>query len=266
MPDRSKQQRFLELKRLCANKVLDLHKKANTGHISSSLCCLDLLVYLHFFRMKTNEKFILSKGHCASALYAVLAELGKISIDMLNTFDKDGALLASHPPCGLNKVRGITFGTGSLGHGLSLAVGIALANKLNRKKEDTYCLISDGECDEGSIWEAALFAGHHNLRDLFVVIDDNGLQAFGKIKEVLDIEPLQQKWCSFNFDVLTVDGHDYNSIDSAFKKLSASKKPKCIIAKTNAGISFMKDEIKWHYLPMDEAHYSQAKKEINNMK
>jgi transketolase len=215
--------------------------------------------------MRGRDKFILSKGHGTTSLYAVLAGLGKISTSELNTYCKDGTLLACHPPCRLNKIAGITFGTGSLGHGLSLATGVALADKLNRKKRDIYCLISDGECDEGSIWEAALFAGHHNLKNLFVVIDDNGLQAFGKTREVVNIEPLEEKWRSFNFDVLTVDGHDFDSIDNAFKKLSASKKPKCIIAKTNAGISFMKDEVEWHYLPMDDEHYKKAKKEINKI-
>lgn len=256
--------RFKELRKTCASTVLDLHKKANTGHISSSLSSLDLLIYLHFFKMGRADKFVLSKGHAALALYAVLAAAGKISSKVLKTCYEDGTYLGAHPPCGLNKVDGITFGTGSLGHGLSLATGIALANKIKREKRRTFCLISDGECDEGSIWEAALFAGHHRLKDLFVVIDDNGLQAFGKTKEVLNLEPLAEKWRSFNFDVLTVNGHDFTSIDQAFTKISASQKPKCIIAKTDAIISYMKDRIEWHYLPMDDVQYKKAMEEIKN--
>ena len=259
----SDKSRFKKLKYVCINKILDLHHVANAGHISSSLSCLDLILYSHFFRMMPGDKFILSKGHSASALYVVLAKSGKIPLGMLQTYYKDGTYLAAHPPCGMDRVNGITFGTGSLGHGLSLSIGLAFSNKFTKKNFNTYCLISDGECNEGSTWEAALFAGHHSLRNLFVLIDKNGLQAFGKTSEVANLEPLEQKWRSFNFDVVTVNGHDFNQIDDAFKKLTKSVKPKCIIAETNAIISFMKDKVEWHYLPLNAEQYKKAKNEVS---
>src|SRR3989344_461269 len=260
----SQEKKFRQLKRACADKILDLHKKAHAGHIGSSLSCLDILIYSHFFKMKPKDHFILSKGHAASALYTVLAKSGRLSEQHLETYYKDGTLLAAHPPAG--KLNGITFGTGSLGHGLSLAAGIALSARFGQKKFQVYCVLSDGDCNEGSTWEAALFAGHHNLGNLTVIIDNNEMQALGKTKEVLDLEPLKQKWTSFGFTVtMAKNGNDFADLHQAFAKLGddESDKPKCIIAKTKLGhgISFMEDKLEWHYLPMTDEQYEKAKGE-----
>lgn len=251
-----------KIKNDCLKTILGMHKKANAGHIGSSLSCLDILVYLFFQKLKSKDKFILSKGHAATTLYAVLARSGMIPAEMLETFHKDATLLAAHPPCG-NKVNGILFGTGSLGHGLSLAAGIALSAKFTKKKFKVYCVLSDGDCNEGSTWEAALFAAQHKLNDLTVIIDNNGIQGFGRTKEVLNLEPLAEKWRSFNFEVaIAKNGNDMKSLEKAFSKISkkASNKPKCIIARTikGSGVPFMEDKIEWHYLPMDEKQYETA--------
>ncbi len=253
------------LRRECANIIIDLHRNVSAGHISSSLCISDILIFLHFYVMNKQDTFILSKGHSALALYSILFALGKISKKLFETCYQDGTLLGAHPPCGLNKVPGILFGTGSLGHGLSLAAGVALSNKLKGRRGVTYCLISDGECDEGSIWEAALFAGHHQLKNLVVIIDDNGMQALGKTSEVLNLEPLDEKWRSFGFDVAITDGHDISGLQKTLARLSQSSKPQCIIAKTHPLISFMKKELRWHYTPFTEGEYAAAKEEINAM-
>ncbi|MBI2064704.1 MAG: transketolase [Candidatus Yanofskybacteria bacterium] len=257
---------FNRLRFSCVNRILDLHKAANAGHIGSSLSCAELLIYLHFFRMNPEDKFILSKGHGSSALYSVLAEMGKISPKIMSTHYKDGTYLAAHPPCGLNKIGGIIFGTGSLGHGLSLSAGLALSTKFTERKMNIYCILSDGDCNEGSTWEAAMFAAHHNLNNLLVIIDNNGIQGFGKTSEVLNMESLENKWKSFNFDVVVAkNGNDFNNLKSAFSVLDQinSKKPKCIIAKTikGNGVSFMQDRMEWHYLSMNDEQYEKSKKE-----
>jgi len=249
--------------------ILDLHKRANSGHIGTSLSCLDIMLYLYFKRMNKEDKFILSKGHAATALYCVLAKTGHIPKELLEQFCADGTLLAAHPPCG-GKLKGIPFGTGSLGHGLSLAAGIALSSGYTKIDRNVYCVLSDGDCNEGSTWEAALFSAQNKLDNLFVIIDNNKLQGLGRSKDILDLEPLEDKWRSFNFDVaIASKGNDTDSISSAFKELDKkkTKKPKCIIARTTkgSGISFMADKYEWHYLPMSPQQYELAKKEINSI-
>jgi transketolase len=248
-------------------KILNLHKDAHAGHIGSSLSCLEILVFLYFSRMKEGDEFMLSKGHAASTLYTVLEKAGKISREELATYHINGTLLAVHPPCS-GKLNGITFGTGSLGHGLSLATGLALSARFTKKHSNIYCVISDGDCDEGSTWEAALFAAHHKLKNLTVIIDNNGIQGFGKTGDVIDLESLKKKWEAFNFEVMVAEnGNDFESLSEAFKKLDAvkSSKPRCIIAKTTKGngVSFMENKIEWHYLPMDDQQYESAIIEVN---
>ncbi len=250
-----------KIKKECLKTLLGMYKKANAGHIGSSLSCLDILIYLHFRQMKNKDLFILSKGHAAAALYTVLAKSGKIPASMLDSFYKDGTCLAAHPPC--DGQAGIPFGTGSLGHGLSLAAGMALSTGFTKKKFSVYCVISDGDCNEGSTWEAALFAAHHGLKNLTVIMDRNGLQGFGKSSGVLNLEPLRKKWEDFNFEVVVAkDGNDFNELDKAFKKLKnkRTKKPGCIIAKTvkGSGVSYMEGKMEWHYLPMDDNQYARA--------
>jgi transketolase len=250
----------------CLKDILSLYMKANAGHIGASLSCLDILVYLYFSYMNKDDKFILSKGHAALALYVVLARKGIIKEKLLDTYYKNGTLLAAHPPCN-RELEGIPFGTGSLGHGLSIGTGFALSNTFMNKSNNVFCLLSEGDCNEGSTWEAALFASQHKLRNLFVIIDNNNLQGFGTSEEVLNLEPLTDKWKSYNFDVVVAEnGNDFNSLNSSFEALGKinSNNPKCIIAKTikGNGVSFMENRLEWHYLPMTYEQYLQALTEI----
>lgn len=260
---------YLEkIKRECLEDIIRQYKRVNAGHVGSSLSCVDILVYVFFSVMSKEDKMILSKGHAALSLYVVLAKAGYFDHDLLDTFYGNGTLLAAHPPCN-RELNGVHFGTGSLGHGLSLAAGLAFSNTFTHKKNNVFCILSDGDCDEGSTWEAALFAGHHRLKNLFVIIDNNNLQGFGRTEEVLDIEPLVDKWKSFNFDVVVAeDGNDFQSLDTAFTSFvtSNSDRPKCIIAKTikGSGVSYMEDKMEWHYLPMNDEQYMQALEEIKN--
>lgn len=247
--------------------MLSIYKKAKAGHIGSSLSCLDILIYLYFSRMKKNDEFILSKGHAAAALYTVLEKSGKITKKELDSYYTNGTLLAAHPPC-CGKLDGVTFGTGSLGHGLSLATGLALSTKFTKKNSNVYCVISEGDCNEGSTWEAALFAAHHKLQNLTVIIDNNEIQAFGKSEDVINLESLQKKWEAFNFEVVIAkNGNDFESLSKSFEKLDRSKslKPRCIIAKTTkgSGVSYMENTIEWHYLPMNDEQYESAISQIN---
>jgi transketolase len=255
-----------KIKKECVLTMLDLYKKVQAGHIGSSLSCMEILVYLYFSRMKSEDKFVLSKGHAAAALYTVLEKVGIISKNELNSYYQNGTLLAAHPPC-CGKLKGITFGTGSLGHGLSLATGLALSTKFTKKRSDVYCVVSDGDCNEGSTWEAILFAAQHKLSNLTMIIDNNEIQAFGHAKDVINLEPLRKKLLAFNFEVAVAkDGNSFEDIEAAFKKLdsTSSGKPRCIIAKTTkgSGVSYMENRIEWHYLPMDEEQYKSAIKQI----
>ena len=258
---------FIEIKKECLKTLLRLYHNAHAGHIASSLSCLDILICLFFFKLRDQDKFILSKGHAAAALYTVLAQRGLLSSDLLETFYKDGTLLPAHPPCGFNILPKIIFGTGSLGHGLSLANGIALAASLTGKNFAVYTVLSDGDCNEGSTWEAALFAGHHRLGNLTVIVDHNKLQGFGRTEEVLDLGLLENKWREFKFNVRVVEnGHSFSDLLSALPEQAADnrEKPTCIIAHTTkgAGISFMANRLEWHYLPMTEEQYQQALQEV----
>ncbi|MFZ2654133.1 MAG: transketolase [Victivallales bacterium] len=254
--------KLFKIKADCVKTLLGLHKKANSGHIGTSLSCLDILICLFFDRMKDEDKFILSKGHAAVALYTVLAKSGRMPESELESFYKDGTLLAAHPPCS-RRLEGVSFGTGSLGHGLSLAAGIALSNRFSGRKFNVYCVLSEGDCNEGSTWEAALFAAHQKIFNLVVIIDNNGLQGFGKSDDVLGLEPFVKKWESFNFEVAEAsNGNDFNCLVNAFEKVGKGDgvRPKCIIAKTvkGSGVSFMENKMEWHYLPMSDEQYKKA--------
>lgn len=252
----------------CRKTVLDLYKKANAGHIGASLSCLDILIYLFCRRMKNEDKFILSKGHAAAALYTVLAKTGKMPMAYLHTFYKDGTLLAAHPPC-CRGLEAVSFGTGSLGHGLCLATGLAFSTKFSKKKYNVYCIISDGDLNEGSTWEAIMFAAHHKLSNLTIIVDNNSLQGFGYTKDIIDLNPLVNKFKSFNCDVISVkNGNSLTQLDKAFTKLDSKfiQKPHCIIARTikGSGVSFMENKMEWHYLPMTDRQYELACAEIKN--
>lgn len=248
------------IRQQCAEQLLALYRKANAGHIGSSLSCLEILVDLCFQRMAADDVVILSKGHAAGALYTTLSLSGRMPGVPLETFYQDGTLLAAHPPCS-GAIPSIPFGTGSLGHGLSLACGTAFSQRFTGKKFHTYAVLSDGDCNEGSTWEAALFAAHHQLANLTVILDLNGLQGIGYTKDILKLEPIADKWRAFGFAVaIAEDGNDFARLAAAHDALAGATGPRCVIARTvkGHGISYMQDKMEWHYLPMNETQYDQA--------
>jgi len=231
--------------------------RANASHIGSSLSTADLLAMLYgrFLRFDPQrpdwpdrDRFILSKGHGCAALYAVLAETGYFPAERLETFYQDGSPLAGHATH--KDVPGVEVSTGSLGHGLSLATGMALAARRDGRGHRLWCMLSDGECDEGSVWEAALFAPHHRLDNLVAIVDYNKIQSFGTVKEVLDLEPLGEKWRAFGWGVREIDGHDLGAIAAAYAAVPfAPGRPSCIVAHTvkGKGVSYMEGKLLWHY-------------------
>jgi len=251
---------------LC-RKLISLLYKSHSGHIGSSLSCIDILYVLYSYGVKTGDRVILSKGHAAPALYVVLHQLGIISDEIYHSFHEDGTFLPAHPPN--NFFDTIPFPTGSLGHGLSLSAGIAQGFLMRGEKKPNYifCLMSDGECNEGSVWEAAQYASKHRLYNLIALIDKNRIQAFGKTEDVLGDSASKQKWEAFGFEVLECDGHDHDALRELINALrhKRSTRPRMIICNTTKGhgVSFMENTIDWHYLTMNEDQYNQAIKEIS---
>jgi transketolase len=252
--------------------VIEQSKRANVGHIGSSLSVADILGTLYAGVLcgdgpddPERDRMVLSKGHASLALYAALHECGVIDGDELASFCVDGSRLGTHPD---HVVPGVDFSTGSLGHGLSLATGSALAAHLSASSRRTFALMSDAECNEGSVWEAVMFAAHHRLGNLIVIVDVNGQQALGYTHEVLDLSPLEQRWDSFGWDVHTVDGHDHAALRGTIDSLAlGDAKPHVLLAQTvfGNGISYMEREIKWHYLPMDDNQYASALAELSGV-
>lgn len=247
-------------------KLLKMHYEVKSSHLGTGLSEVDLLTYAFGCFLKTQDRFVLSKGHGASGVYATLNHFGLMPEGLIETYYKDGTKLAAHPsPLALEH---LPIATGSLGHGLSIAAGMALASQLKNKLETSIenkkclCLISDGELNEGSIWEAALFAGHHKLNNLFVFVDFNGLQGFGRTEEVLNPEPVVQKWESFGFVCKRGSGHDFQQIHKSILDHinSESKKPFVYIAETikGKGVNYMENTLDWHYLNMNEELYKKA--------
>ena len=239
---------------------------AGAGHIGSSLSCLEILVDLCFCRMENDDIVVLSKGHAAAALYTTLTLSGRLPEAELSTFYKDGTLLSAHPPCS-GAIHAIPFGTGSLGHGLGLACGIAFSCRFTGKSFNVFAVLSDGDCNEGSTWEAVLFASQQKLSALTVIVDLNGVQGIGYTKNILNLEPIVDKWKSFGFAVAVAkDGNDFGSLFRAYEAVVNSAGPRCIIARTvkGHGISYMEDRVEWHYLPMNDSHYAQALCELGD--
>jgi transketolase len=255
-----------EIRRQCAATMLALYKRANAGHIGTSLSCLEILVDLCFHRMKGDDALVLSKGHAAAALYTTLSLSGRLPEADLSTFYKEGTLLAAHPPCS-GKIRAIPFGTGSLGHGLGLACGLALSQRFTGNPFRVFAVLSDGDCNEGSTWEAVLFAAHQKLSSLNVVVDLNNIQGIGYTKDILNLEPIVDKWRAFGFAVATADnGNDFDSLSRAYDSVQSSDGPCCIIARTvkGHGVSYMANRVEWHYLPMQDEQYAQALSELGS--
>jgi transketolase len=251
--------------------ALHMVHRANASHIGTGLSMTDILAVLYdgvarvdpkHPRAPDRDRVILSKGHGAAAFYAALAEAGFFEPARLETFCQDGSALAGHVS---HHVPGVDFSTGSLGHGLSLGCGVALGFKRDRKPGRAFVILSDGECDEGSIWEAALFAPHHGLDNLVAIVDYNKIQSFGTVKEVLDLEPFADKWAAFRWHVQAIDGHDHAAIAQAFAGVPAVKgRPSVIIANTvkGRGVSFMEDKLLWHYRSPSKEQLEQAVAEV----
>lgn len=263
-----------ELKQIAADirfQIIQMSKNGKAPHLGSSLSCVDLIVAAYFCFLKLDQsgagardRFILSKGHAISTLYAVLAKKGFFPEELLKTFNQNGSSLPEHPTprC----VPGIEMATGSLGHGLSVGIGQALAGRILNQSYRVMALLSDGECNEGSVWEAALFAPTRKLDNLIAIIDFNKWQATGRSEEIMHLAPLKEKWAAFGWEAYEIDGHNFEEILSTFSKIPAkSGKPTAIIAHTvkGKGISFMEDDNNWHYRIPTEEEVAKAKCELN---
>lgn len=245
---------------------------AKSGHPGGSLSIADLLTYLYFEKMNVNasnpedpdrDRFVLSKGHCAPALYAVLALKGYFSEKELKSLRHIGAMLQGHPCI---HTKGIDMSSGSLGQGVSAACGMALAGKLDGKSYKVYTVLGDGEIEEGQVWEAAMFAAHKNLDNLVAIVDNNGLQIDGTIQEVCSPEPITDKFAAFGWHVITMDAHDFDSIENAFAEADTiSGKPVAIIQKSikGKGVSFMENQVSWHGSAPNKEQYEQAMNELD---
>lgn len=246
---------------------------AASGHPGGSLSSADIMTYLYFEEMRgidpadpknpDRDRFVLSKGHAAPVLYATLAERGFIPREDLLTLRKTDSYLQGHPD--MNKVPGVDMSTGSLGQGFSTAVGMAMAAKLDHKDYRVYALLGDGESQEGQIWEASMFAASRHLDNLVAILDNNGLQIDGKISDVCDPNPLDEKFAAFNFHVIKADAHDFESLRAAFEEARNTKgKPSIIIAKSTKGkgVSFMEGQAGWHGKAPSDEEYAQAMAEL----
>ncbi|MDQ3879726.1 MAG: transketolase [Chloroflexota bacterium] len=249
--------------------VLEQSKRAHIGHIGSSLSIIELLAVLVDGVLDLDrgeggadrDRFILSKGHAALAWYCALHVAGRLTHEQLETFAGDETLLAGHPE---HVLDGVDFCTGSLGHGLSVGAGAALASRLHASRRQIVVLISDAECNEGSVWEAAMFAAQHGLHNLTVIIDLNGQQALGYTKDVLDLGPaMAERWRIFGWEAVDVDGHDTVAIRAALDG-PRDGKPRALVAHTTfgKGVDYMESEIRWHYMPMDDDEYVSALEQV----
>lgn len=246
---------------------------AKSGHPGGSLSIADIMAVLYFNELRIDEKnprwedrdrVVLSKGHCSPALYAALAERGFFDKEDLKSFRKIESNLQGHPD--LNKVPGVDMTSGSLGQGLSIANGMAIAGKMDNKNYRVYTILGDGEIEEGQIWEAAMTTNKYKLDNLCVIVDNNNLQIDGTIEEVMSSYPIDEKFKSFGFNVLNINGNNIEEIINAFESAKKTKdKPTCIIAKTikGKGVSFMENKAEWHGKAPNEEEYIQAMKELN---
>ena len=251
--------------------ALEMTHLGGSSHIGSIFSLADILAVLYedilFFNPKNpnleeRDRFILSKGHSGAGVYAALAEKDFFPVSELKKHYSDGSKFSGH--VSHKGVPGVEFSTGSLGHGLSVSCGLALSAKLNKQKHKIFCLMSDGECDEGSNWEAILFSAHHNLDNLITIIDYNKLQSIYSPEQTLNLEPFKDKWEAFGWNVQEVDGHDHKKLKKSFNLESSKNKPNCIICHTvkGKGVSFMEDNNLWHYRSPQGKEYLEAKKEL----
>jgi transketolase len=250
---------------LIRRAVLEQSKRAHIGHIGSSLSIVELLATLLDGALDLDrgpsgadrDRFVLSKGHAALAWYCALHVAGRMTAEALGTFACDGTLLAGHPE---HLLDGVDFCTGSLGQGLGIGAGAALAARIQGSERQVVVLLSDAECNEGSVWEAVMFAAQHGLERLTAIVDLNGQQALGYTKDVLDIGPTTaQRWRLFGWDAVDVDGHDVVEIRAALDRPRTGR-PRVLVAHTTfgKGVDFMESKIRWHYMPMDDDEYASA--------
>lgn len=264
-----------ELQKIARNVrigIIESVYNAKSGHPGGSLSIADIMTVLYFNQMNVDEnnpksnsrdRLVLSKGHVAPALYSVLAEKGYFSKEELKDLRKINSVLQGHPD--MRRIPGVDMSTGSLGQGLSVANGMAIASKLDHQGVRVYCICGDGELQEGQIWEAAMTSSHYKLDNLCVIVDNNNLQIDGNVDEVMSIYPIDKKFKSFGFEVINIDGHDMNQIIRALNKAKTVKgKPTAIIAKTvkGKGVSFMENVADWHGKAPKEEEYNIAIKEL----
>ena len=274
----SDQNRILEIKNF-AKQIrknilkMSLAAGASSSHFGGSLSTVEILATLYNNILnfdasnplwEDRDRFILSKGHACLGYYSVLCEKGYFNREDLSLYEQNGSFLLGHPV--INKNKGIEFSNGSLGMGLSLGIGVALAAKKNNKKYKTFVLIGDGECNEGSVWEASMSAAHYKLNNLTAILDNNNLQQTGSNEQIMSTADIGNKWRSFNWNVIEIDGHDIQQILSAFNNIS--EKPKLIHAKTikGKGFSFSENNNDWHHKIMTKKQYDEALKEIDDSK
>lgn len=261
------------------NKAKEIRKdiieqvyRANSGHPGGSLSIADIMAVLYFDELNIDEKnpkwedrdrLILSKGHCSPALYGALAERGYFEKEDLKGFRNINSKLQGHP--NMNDVPGVDMSSGSLGQGLSVANGMAISGKMDKKEYRVYCILGDGEIEEGQVWEAAMAANKYSLDNLCVIVDNNNLQIDGTIEEVMSSYPIDKKFESFGFNVVTINGHDIQKIKNAFLAARNTKgKPTCIIAKTikGKGVSFMENQVGWHGKAPNKEQYGEAMRDF----
>jgi transketolase len=254
--------------------VVQMTHRAKASHVSTSLSMADLLAVLYGGVLRVDpsnlawpgrDRFVLSKGHGGAGLYAVLAERGFFPVARLAEFYQDGTRLAGHVT--RSGVPGVEVSTGALGHGLSIACGMALASRRDQRRFRVFALLSDGECDEGATWEAALLAAHHRLDGLVAIVDYNKIQSLGAVKDVLDLEPLAAKWRAFGWAAREIDGHDVEEIGRALSEIPLTPgQPTCVVAHTvkGKGVSFMENQVLWHYRAPDASEMSRALAELDH--
>ena len=271
--DKSKKHEIYERAINIRKEILKLSFEASSGHPGGSLSIADIITVLYFSEMRVNlnsekdlnrDRFVLSKGHSAPALYAVLKEKGFLSDEDMKNFRQVNGILQGHPD--MKHIKGVDMTTGSLGQGISAAVGMAIAGKLDNKEYRVYCALGDGEIEEGQVWEAAMSASHYKLDNLCVIVDNNNLQIDGTIVEVMNSYPIDEKFKAFGFHVINIDGHNIEEIQNAFDEAKKCKgRPTAIIAKTikGKGVSYMENKVEWHGKAPNKEEYEKALLELD---
>ena len=273
--DKQRLTELAEIARRVRVGIIDAVYSASSGHPGGSLSIADILTYLYFEELRVDpanpdapdrDRFVLSKGHCAPALYSVLAQRGFIPVEDLKTFRKTDSYLQGHPD--MKHTPGVDMTSGSLGQGVSVAAGMALAAKIDNSDRRIYAIMGDGESEEGQVWEAAMFAGARKLDNLVVIVDNNGLQIDGAIEDVCSPYPIDKKFEAFNFNVINVDAHNFDQLEAAFKAARECKgMPTAIIAKSvkGKGVSFMENQASWHGSAPNDEQFATAMEDLEKV-